>query len=117
MDRIFQAGGLCVRSSYDLGSEVARRVRGLSPFLASYRPEMFFLCGVLPLEVLMVTRDSLANDFHRMANYTECQLSYFLCELLSEGRLDAVHELAWVSTRFISVLRQIRDNKEGGCDE
>src|SRR5688572_21342886 len=120
MDRAIEPGSVCVRTSFDPGSGLARRTRGSYPLLARYRARLFFLCGVLPPEGshMAIARDELATDLHRLSNQIECQLGDFLQQLLAESRHEAVTDLAWAGTRFIQSLRSIRDNKEcEGCNE
>jgi hypothetical protein len=49
MDRAIKPGSVCVRTSFDPGSGVARRMRGLVPLLARYRAWLFFLRHFSPL--------------------------------------------------------------------
>jgi hypothetical protein len=63
---------------------------------------------------MATTRDEIADSLHRLSNYVETQLCNLLCDLVRDGRTEAVTDLAWQGSRFVQTCREIRDGKEGG---
>ena len=64
--------------------------------------------------IMATSRTDLEDTLHRLSNLIECKLSTVITELLAEGRSAAVCDVAYSGARFIEVLRETRDGKEGG---
>lgn len=62
---------------------------------------------------MSVVRSPIEDRLHRLANRVECELSDLFQELLAESRVEAVSTLAWNGCRFIQIVREVRDGKEG----
>jgi hypothetical protein len=73
-----------------------------------------FFSGHLSPKGVLMPRTELEQSVHRLANRIECEMVLIFRELLAESRIGDVHSVGWNGCRFIEVLRNVRDGKEGG---